>query len=332
MTTSSIQTEYESFYQGRPVCITGGAGFIGSTLCHRLHELGASVSVIDDLSSGREENLAGLDDRFRFVRGSILDPKALSQAMDGAEIVFHQAALTSVPRSVEEPDLYHKVNTTGTFCVLEASRKAGAKRVVYASSSSVYGEQVESPKVESMRPDPRSPYAAAKCAGECLLNAWAHSYGLSTISLRYFNIFGPRQRPDSPYAAVIPRFAEAMLGNMPITIYGDGTQTRDYTHVTNAIHANLLAGSSRRDLKGECFNIACGVSTDLLELITLMSHHYDVKPQIEYAPMRPGEVLHSLASIDHARELIGYEPLCSFELGLTDVLAYYQSGFTVARS
>ncbi len=332
MTTSSIQIEYESYYQGRPVCITGGAGFIGSTLCHRLHELGASVSVIDDLSSGREDNLAGIDERLRFVKGSILDPESLSQAVDGAEIIFHQAALTSVPRSVEEPDLYHKVNTTGTFCVLEASRKAGAKRVVYASSSSVYGEQAESPKVESMRPDPRSPYAAAKCAGECLLNAWAHSYDLSTISLRYFNIFGPRQRPDSPYAAVIPRFAESMLSHTPITIYGDGTQTRDYTHVSNAVHANLLAGSSSRDLRGECFNIACGVSTDLLELVKMMSHHYDVEPQIEYAPIRPGEVLHSLASIDHARELIGYEPYCSFESGLTDVLASYQSGFPVARS
>ena len=290
------------------------------------------MSVIDDLSSGREENLAGLDDRLRFVKGSILDPEALREAIDGAEIVFHQAALTSVPRSVAEPDLYHKVNTTGTFCVLEASRTSGVKRLVYASSSSVYGEQAESPKVETMRPDPRSPYAAAKCAGECMLNAWGNCYDLSTVGLRYFNIFGPRQRPDSPYAAVIPRFADAMLRNVPFTIFGDGTQTRDYTHVANAVHANLLAGSSSRDLSGECFNIACGVSTDLLELVRLMSRHYDIEPQIEYAPMRPGEVLHSLANIDHARELIGYEPVCSFETGLADALAYYQSGFTVARS
>ena len=180
----------------------------------------------------------------------------MREAVDGAEIVFHQAALTSVPRSVAEPELYHKVNTTGTFCVLEASRTAGAKRLVYASSSSVYGEQAESPKIETMRPDPRSPYAAAKCAGECMLNAWGNCYDLSTIGLRYFNIFGPRQRPDSPYAAVIPRFADAMLRNVPFTIFGDGTQTRDYTHVSNAVHANLLAGSSSRDLRGTEVNAA----------------------------------------------------------------------------
>ena len=211
-------------------------------------------------------------------------------------------------------------------------RRKSKRGLVYASSSSVYGDTPTLPKHEGLPVNPMSPYAITKTAAEMLAKIFPGIYGLETVGLRYFNVFGPRQDPESQYAAVIPRFAEAMLRNTPITIYGDGTQTRDYTHVSNAIHANLLAGSISHDLRGECFNIACGVSTDLLELVKLMSHHYDVKPRIEYAPTRPGEVLHSLASIDHARELIGYEPLCSFESGLTDVLASYQSGFPVARS
>ena len=332
---------FASFYRGRRVCVTGGAGFIGSHLCDALLQHGAIVSVIDDLSNGLRENLgtgagnlalspdarrpAAHASALRFVEGSILDQAELKQAMEGAEIVFHQAALASVPRSVKEPRLYFEVNARGTLEVLEAARALGVGRIIYAASSSVYGDSAQLPKIESMQPLPLSPYASAKFAGEHFIRTYCHCFGLSGVSLRYFNIFGPRQRPDSPYAAVLPRFLEAqMSGNKPV-IYGDGTQTRDFTFVANAVHANLLAGACEKPLRGESINIACGESFSLLHLLQAVAAHLGVKAQCEHAPARVGEVMHSRASIEAARNLIGYAPVVDFRTGLERTLASYRS-------
>ena len=328
--------DLERAYKDARVCVTGGAGFIGSHLCAALVELGAEVSVIDDLSSGSMDNLEGIAGRIRFIGASMLDPAALAQAVQDTELIFHEAALTSVPASVERPALYHEINATGTLRVLEAARLVtgrdpGDVRVVYASSSSVYGDRGAARVVETMTPRPLSPYAASKCAGELLVRAYASCYGLSTISLRYFNIFGPRQRPDSPYAAVIPRFAQAMLqGELP-TVYGDGTQTRDFTHVSNAVRANLLAGASPAPPAGETVNIACGAGVSLLDLLGQMAAILGVEPACTHAAARVGDVLHSHADIAAARQLLGYEPVTDLEDGLRQTLPYYAELFAKTK-
>jgi nucleoside-diphosphate-sugar epimerase len=307
--------------RGRRVCVTGGAGFIGSHLVDALHRVGASVAIIDDFSNGRDENIAHHGDRLDVVRGSILEPAALREAFRDAEIIFHHAALTSVPRSVEQPALSHEVNAVGTQRVLEAAREAGVSRVIYAASSSAYGERTEPVKVETMPPHPMSPYAAAKCAGELLLQSYARCYGLSGVSLRYFNIFGPRQRADSPYAAVIPRFIEAFREGRRPTVFGDGSQTRDFTHVANAVHGNLLAAASERVFCGEVVNIACGFSTSLGALVEKIAGLLNVSPAVDTAPFRVGEVLHSRANIGRARDLLGYAVVVPFDEGLRDVVS-----------
>jgi UDP-glucose 4-epimerase len=321
--------EFASAYRGRRVCVTGGAGFIGSHLADALVTHGAEVHIIDDLSNGLASNLAGIADRIRFVHGSILDGAALREATQSAEIIFHQAAVASVPRSVNEPALYLQVNAMGTLGVLEAARAAGVRRLVYAASSSAYGDQADGggPRVESAPANPQSPYAAAKCAGEHMLRAYAHCFDLSCISLRYFNIFGPRQRPDSPYAAVIPLFIEALREGRAPVVYGDGRQTRDFTYVANAVHANLLAGAAEADLRGEVVNIACGRSASVLDLLEGIARRLGVEPKCEFADVRIGEVRHSLASIDAARRLIGYEPIIHFEEGLGRTVEYYVDAF-----
>jgi nucleoside-diphosphate-sugar epimerase len=301
--------------------------------------LGAEVSVIDDLSTGSEENLEAIRQRIRLVHGSILDPAALFQATSGARLIFHQAAATSVPASVEHPQAtsvpasvehpqrYHEVNATGTLRVLEAARvgSSGETRVISASSSSAYGDRDESPLDETMMPRPLSPYAASKCAGELLLRTYAACYGLSGMSLRYFNVFGARQRPDSPYAAVIPKFAQALIRKDRPVIYGDGMQTRDFTHVSNAVRANLLAGACTAELTGQVVNAACGRSTNLLELLGMMGEILGVEAEPQHLPPRIGDVLHSQADISRARELLAYEPLTSLEDGLKDAVAYYEA-------
>lgn len=320
----TIAPELASFYAGRRVCVTGGAGFIGSHLSEALVACGAQVTVIDDLSNGRRENLAPFVARVNLIEASILDPVALRRALSGVELVFHEAAMCSVPGSVEHPVQSHEANATGTVHVLEAARRLGVKRIIYAASGgSAYGNSPQLPKVESMLPEPMSPYAVGKLAGEYMLRAFAECYGLSAISLRYFNIFGARQRPDSPYAAVIPLFATAMREGRPVTIYGDGTQTRDFTHVSNIVHANLLAGASDKPLRGEVVNIACGRSYSLLELVEKMGTILGVTPQQRFAPSRVGEVQHSRASIEAARVLIGYQPITDFEQGLRLTLPAY---------
>ena len=310
-------------YRGRTACVTGGAGFIGSHLTEALVNRGAEVCVLDDLSTGSKENLAPVSGRIRFVRGSILDPMVLKEALSGSELVFHLAALTSVPGSVDDPALYYEVNATGTLRVLEAARASGVKRVIFSASSSAYGDGGGERKIETDRPQPQSPYAVAKCAGEHLLAAYAHCYDLSTISLRYFNIFGPRQRPDSPYAAVLPRFAEALLQKRKPIIYGDGAQTRDFTHVANAVHANLLAGASEKKLRGEIVNIACGEAFSVLYLLRSIAEVLGVEPDCEFAPPRVGEILHSQANIEAVRGLLGFEPVMRFDDGLKNAMEYY---------
>jgi UDP-glucose 4-epimerase len=319
--------DFTAAYRDRRVCVTGGAGFIGSHLVHALAGHGAQITVIDDLSNGRAENLDGLEG-VRLHTASILDPAALAEALDGSEIVFHLAAVASVPRSVNEPALYFAVNAMGTQAILETARTAGASRVVYAASSSAYGDQPGMPRVETMPPDPRSPYAAAKCIGEHLVQAYARSCGLPGISLRYFNIFGPRQRPDSPYAAVMPRFADALLASRPAVIYGDGGQTRDFTHVANAVHANLLAGATARPLTGEIVNVACGRSASVMEILETMARLLGVQPAHECEPPRPGEVRDSLADVSLAREVLGYEPIVDLESGLRETVEHYRDALS----
>ncbi len=314
--------------ENQRVCVTGGAGFIGSHLCDALVNAGADVVIIDDLSNGQESNIAHLRDRIRLIRGSILDPIALKRATDNARFIFHQAAITSVPRSVREPELYHEVNATGTLRVLEAARQLDDCRVIYAASSSAYGDQPgdgATPKVETMCPQPLSPYAATKYAGEHLLRAYAHCYNLSCVSLRYFNIFGPRQRADSPYAAVIPIFAKAMMDGRKPLIYGDGEQTRDFTHVSNAVHANLLSATTENPLRGEVVNIACGESYSLLELVKRMAALLSLDPSYQLGEKRVGEVKHSRASIEAAHTLLGYQPVMRFEHGLADAVQHYRA-------
>jgi UDP-glucose 4-epimerase len=308
----------------RQVLVTGGAGFIGSHLVEALAALGADAVVLDNLVGGDRNNVAGF--RCEFLEGSILDAEILDRATRGCRYVFHLAALGSVPHSVEQPMEYHQVDATGTLMVLQAARRAGVRRVMYAASSSAYGERPGLPKTEAMPPDPRSPYAAAKLAGEAYLLAFAASYGLDSVSLRYFNIFGPRQNANSAYAAVIAAFAKAILSNQPPTIYGDGTHSRDFTFVHNAVHANLLAARYQQPLGGEVFNVACGQRISVEELAWMTCRILDgggLKPV--FAAERAGDVKHSQADLSRIRQVLSYEPIVDFATGLDATLKWYAS-------
>jgi UDP-glucose 4-epimerase len=309
-------------FAGAPVLVTGGAGFIGSHLAIALHSLGAKVTVLDDLSGGG--NPAALPADVQFVRGSILDQTNLQRCTEGRQWVFHLAALGSVPRSVEQPRIYYDVNSTGTFNILEAARAAKVRRVIFAASSAAYGDSPTLPKIETMPTSPKSPYAATKCAGETMMAAYSASFGLDTVSLRYFNIFGPRQSANNAYAAVIAAFAKSLLNGQRPTIFGDGEQSRDFTFVDNAVHANLLAARRPEPLAGAITNIACGARISVNELAARMARiiRQDIQPI--YAPERAGDVKHSLADLSRARQMLGYEPIVDFDAGLALTMQWYQ--------
>lgn len=313
----------------RTVCVTGGAGFIGGHLIDALLSLGSKIKVIDDLSGATADHVGSLvemdPERVQLVHGSILDDEALSEAVAGSSIVFHLAAVSSVPRSLSDPDRSYTVNALGTMRVADAARRANIKRVVYSASSSAYGQGQTLPKFESHLPAPVSPYAASKLAGEHIMLAWAKSFGLSTVSLRYFNIFGPRQAADSPYAAVIAAFSKKLLAGEHPIIFGDGQQSRDFTFVSNAVVANLLAGASDRQLSGEVINIGAGRKITLVELARLLAERCGMPHLVPtYQPERPGDVRHSLADLDAARSLLGYEPVISLEEGIAQTFDWYR--------
>lgn len=308
------------------VCVTGGAGFIGSHLVDALVSMGAEVVVVDDLTTGDEANLAQSARRTTLLRDSILAPQRWAQAVKGCDVVFHLAAMGSVPRSIVEPQRCLDVNVQGTMNVLAVAQSAGVRRVVFSGSSSAYGSAPGADsKTESMPPLPRSPYAASKLAGEHLMRAWSASYGLDTAVLRYFNIFGPRQNGASAYAAAVAAFADALGQGRPGTIYGDGSHTRDFTFVANAVYANLLAASHAERLEGDVFNIATGHSPTVRELHDVMAKDFGLEGvQPNHVQERLGDVPWSLADISHAHDVLGYRPIVGFEDGLAATVSWYK--------
>ena len=312
--------------------VTGGAGFIGSHLVEALLRRGDSVRVLDDFSTGRRENLEGADGWRRegggtldVLEGDIRDAETCRRALDGAEVVFHQAARASVPRSIAEPVATEQVNVIGTLNILMAARQGGARRVVAASSSSVYGASAVLPKSEEMKCEPLSPYALSKLGAETYCLMFHALYGLEAVALRYFNVFGPRQDPASQYAAVIPRFLTALLERRRPVVYGTGEQTRDFTFVENVVQANLLAARVGKEACGRVFNIACGRRVSLLELLALLEKITRCAADPVHEPACPGDVPHSLASISQARAVLGYEPHVGFEEGLQRTAEHFRS-------
>ncbi|MCE9636407.1 MAG: SDR family oxidoreductase [Planctomycetes bacterium] len=303
--------------------VTGGAGFIGSHLCERLVTDGHMVTVLDNFSTGRMKNIAHLEGRqLRVIEGDIRKPGDLAKAMKGQRFVLHHAALPSVARSVEDPVSSNETNVTGTLNVLVAAREAGVKRVVYASSSSAYGDTPTLPKIESMAPQPMSPYAVSKLAGEHYCRVFTMNYGLETVSLRYFNIFGPRQDPESDYAAVVPKFVVMLLAGQRPTIYGDGKQSRDFTYVENAVEANMLACHATR-AAGEYVNVACGDRVTIGGLCNMIGEIVGKVLEPKLKPGRPGDVRHSLADITKAADVVGYRPRVGLREGLERTVASF---------
>jgi nucleoside-diphosphate-sugar epimerase len=306
--------------------VTGGAGFIGSNLVEALLARKEKVRVLDDFSTGKRENLLPWIDRIEVVTGSLTDIDACRHAARGVDYVLHQGALPSVPKSVELPRETNDANVTGTVNILVAARDAKVKRVVYAASSSAYGNTEVLPKVETMMPSPLSPYAVQKYAGELYMSVFWESYGLETVSLRYFNIFGPRQDPKSFYAAVIPKFITASLADSSPTIFGDGKQSRDFTYVENVVNANLMACTADVKCAGKVMNIACGERIDLLELASVVRKAIGRGKPPVHEPDRAGDVKHSLADISRAKELIGYVPSVPFAEGIERTIKHYGAG------
>jgi UDP-glucose 4-epimerase len=304
--------------------VTGGAGFIGSHLTARLVELGHAVRVIDNFSTGTRENLADVLDRIDLLEGDLCRPDDCRRACGDVEVVFHQAAIPSVPVSVAEPQRSHEANVNGTFNLLSAARDAKCRRVVYAGSSSAYGNTAVSPKHEELRPVPLSPYAVQKLTGELYCKAFAECFGLQTLSIRYFNVFGPRQDPRSQYAAAIPAFVTAILRGEPPTVYGDGEQTRDFTYVDNVVHGNLLAARVDRT-DGQVVNVACGESVSVNQVIARINELLGRSIAPRYVEARPGDVKHSTADIRLAERTLGFVPQVPFDEGLRRAIAYYES-------
>ena len=307
--------------------MTGGAGFIGSHLAERLVTLGHFVRVVDDLSTGDEANLAGIAEQIEFLRGDLCEPAVCRRAVVGIDIVFHVAALPSVPRSLQDPWASHAANVNATMRLLEACVEAKVARVIYSSSSSVYGDTVVLPKTEAVEPLPRSPYAASKLAGEQYVLAFARAERVEGVALRYFNVFGPRQSPHSAYAAVIPNFLQAALDGRAAELYGDGQQTRDFTYVDNVVEANILAASTPGGLvSGWPVNVGAGTRTSLLGLIDIIGTVTGRRLNYVLHDSRPGDVRDSLASLDRAQRLLGYHPGVSLEEGLRRTWAWFAAG------
>jgi len=307
--------------------VTGAAGFIGSHIAARLLCDGHDVRILDNLSTGKPANVAVVraagPDRFEWIEGDIRDLETCRRACAGVEYVLHQAALGSVPRSVESPGESTAVNVTGTVNIFQAARESGVRRVVWASSSSVYGDTPTLPKHEEMPLAPLSPYAVSKLAGEEFAKVFAKTMGLPIVSLRYFNVFGPRQDPDSQYAAVIPRFITALVRGQRPTVYGDGGQSRDFTYIENVVDANLAA-CTRGKGEGEAMNIACGERYSLLDLLAAIGKQLGVTPNPEFLPPRAGDVRHSQASIELARRLLGFAPRIGFENGMARTVEFFR--------
>jgi nucleoside-diphosphate-sugar epimerase len=305
--------------------VTGGAGFIGSNLVEALLAAGHKVTVIDNFATGSRENLAAVESDITLREGDIRNEALLLDEFEGVEVVFHEAALPSVARSVEKPVESHDVNATGTLNVLRAARERGVRRVVYASSSSAYGDTIELPKVETMTPAPLSPYAVAKLTGEYYCRIFPQLYGLETVALRYFNVFGPRQDPTSQYAAAVAIFINRILSGETVRIDGDGGQTRDFTYVANVVEANILAATAEK-ASGECFNIGVGLAHSINDLFEMICETAGFEGKSQNAPPRPGDVRDSLADISRARALLGYEPKYDLADGLRETIAYFLEG------
>jgi len=305
------------------ILVTGGAGFIGSHISAALRAQGDDVVVLDDMSTGHERNLEAIGDGVRFVRGSVTDPSAVADAIEGCDHVFHEAALASVPRSIDDPQANNAANVTGTLNVLVAARDAGVKRLVYAASSAAYGDSETLPKVETMATNPKSPYAIAKLAGEHYVSVFASVYGMQTLAIRYFNVFGPRQDPDSPYAAVIPLFIDALLDGRPPTIHGDGEQSRDFTYIDNVVEANLRALTAPKH-SGETVNVALGDRTSLNQLYGWLREIIGTDLEPVHGAPRAGDVKHSQADIGRAQALLGYETKVSVAEGLARTVEWYR--------
>ena len=304
--------------------VTGGAGFIGSNTVDELVRRGHSVVVLDDLSSGREENLSEIRNKITLIKGSITDIEVVRKAMHEAEYVLHLAARTSVPRSVKDPIETNKINIDGTLNVLVAAKEMKVKRVIFAASSSAYGETPTLPKVETMRPQPISPYGVTKYVGELYGQAFGRCYGLENVALRYFNVFGPRQDPSSPYSGVLAKFCTAFLEEIQPVVFGDGEQTRDFTYVDNAVQANLLACEAP-NVSGKTFNVGTGERTSLNEVLRALGKIAGKPQEAKYDPARDGDIRDSQADISQAREFLGYDPQVGFEQGLSRTFEWYRS-------
>lgn len=323
MPNALSQFDYNNAFRGSTSLITGGAGFIGSHLARRLLALGSKVRILDDLTTGHTRNIP---QGAEFRQASILDKSELKSAITGCRYVFHEAAMVSVPLSVEHPGRCMEINVGGTENILSAAKEAGVQRVLFAASAAAYGNNPKLPSKEEDMPDCWSPYAASKVTGEFLLSTFARCYNLSTVSLRYFNVFGPWQDPKGAYAAVISAFADALMSGRTPKVFGDGEQTRDFVYIDNIVHANLLAAASDKRLTGEVLNIGCGGRIRLLDVLDSMNRALGKSVKPEFHPARAGDVRHSSADIRRAKEVIGYEPIVGFDEGIKGLLEWAKSG------
>ena len=306
--------------------VTGGAGFIGSNICRKLVAERCYVRVLDNLLTGKKSNLQGVIDKIDFLEADMGDPNVAAAAMKDIDVVFHEGALPSVPKSVDDPAATHRHCVDATFNLLLAARDARVKRFVYAASSSAYGDAPSQPKKEDMLTSPLSPYAVAKLVGEYYCSVFYKCFGLETIALRYFNVFGPYQDPKSEYAAAIPAFVTSIINDIPPTIYGDGEQSRDFTYIDNVVAANLLAARAKKT-EGQVMNIACGYSVTINQIIGMINDALGKNIKPVYAPTRAGDVKHSLADISLANKVIGYKPILTFQQGLTIAIDWYRKNF-----